>query len=596
MLHQKEQQNTMELAERHCEDGQKPEVSSMKLQAADIIDTCSKKLNEQNDEKLSTPECRAPNKRKTSNDKSNSWNEDSIATKLYETLEEARTSKERDFKPFWNQSVAEKSIVLPSIPRIDLPGLEWSSLSLSAISSIPQSSMWKEMKRKPVIQKNFQEIYSQSSLASLPSTTVVENTTVTRKIRIYPSKDLKKHLNYYFGATRHVYNKAIEYINILSKEYYERRKPMLEELETLDKKSDRYAELNAELKTIKTGISTSSVREKAVTKNANITKGSEEEWLLNVQYLSRADAADEALKNYKTAVTNIKRGNITHFELKYKSKKNPRQTSYICHRALDIEKQVFFPSLHGEGKKDMSFKVKRKGERDYEKYKEYKPRDMKICVDNDHYYLHVTIDEPAAMKSRKHMKKVVALDPGGNTFQNGYSPENRYYRFGDKIVDTLYKKYLKKMDELQSKLSEKPNKKVQSALNSLRTKVMNKVDDLHKQTAAYLLERYETIIVGDLNLGGSAVRRANRNIPKRVARALNVLAHGKFRDYLKYRASLVEGRNVIIQNEAWTSKTCGSCGCIHEKLGTSKVFKCPSCSYIADRDMNGARNILLRSL
>ena len=33
-----------------------------------------------------------------------------------------------------------------------------------------------------------------------------------------------------------------------------------------------------------------------------------------------------------------------------------------------------------------------------------------------------------------------------------------------------------------------------------------------------------------------------------------------------------------------------------QKLGVSKNFKCPSCTYCADRDANGARNILLRYL
>ncbi|WP_307731330.1 zinc ribbon domain-containing protein [Microseira wollei] len=45
-----------------------------------------------------------------------------------------------------------------------------------------------------------------------------------------------------------------------------------------------------------------------------------------------------------------------------------------------------------------------------------------------------------------------------------------------------------------------------------------------------------------------------------------------------------------------TSKTCGSCGYIHHKLGGAKVFKCPRCGVRIPRDVNGARNILLRAL
>src|SRR5215217_1767136 len=52
----------------------------------------------------------------------------------------------------------------------------------------------------------------------------------------------------------------------------------------------------------------------------------------------------------------------------------------------------------------------------------------------------------------------------------------------------------------------------------------------------------------------------------------------------------------VFASEHYTSKTCGNCGSIHTKLGSNKVFKCPTCDFITDRDINGARNILLRSI
>ena len=47
--------------------------------------------------------------------------------------------------------------------------------------------------------------------------------------------------------------------------------------------------------------------------------------------------------------------------------------------------------------------------------------------------------------------------------------------------------------------------------------------------------------------------------------------------------------------EEYTSKTCSCCGSLNTKLGSSKIFNCPSCKVILDRDENGARNILLKS-
>ncbi|RHZ62220.1 hypothetical protein Glove_341g17 [Diversispora epigaea] len=44
----------------------------------------------------------------------------------------------------------------------------------------------------------------------------------------------------------------------------------------------------------------------------------------------------------------------------------------------------------------------------------------------------------------------------------------------------------------------------------------------------------------------------------------------------------------------YTSKTCGNCGFIKKNLGESKTFRCDSCDLVIDRDVNGARNILLK--
>ncbi len=39
---------------------------------------------------------------------------------------------------------------------------------------------------------------------------------------------------------------------------------------------------------------------------------------------------------------------------------------------------------------------------------------------------------------------------------------------------------------------------------------------------------------------------------------------------------------IIVCNEAYTSKTCGQCGSLHNKLGSSKTFLYPFCGYNVD--------------
>ena len=52
---------------------------------------------------------------------------------------------------------------------------------------------------------------------------------------------------------------------------------------------------------------------------------------------------------------------------------------------------------------------------------------------------------------------------------------------------------------------------------------------------------------------------------------------------------------MIIQNEAYTSKTCSWCENI-QKIGGSEVYNCRNCETVMDRDENGAREIFLQAL
>ena len=51
---------------------------------------------------------------------------------------------------------------------------------------------------------------------------------------------------------------------------------------------------------------------------------------------------------------------------------------------------------------------------------------------------------------------------------------------------------------------------------------------------------------------------------------------------------------MIICDEAYTTKGCGQCGALNHSVGSSKVFRCWECPYVADRDDNGARNVFLK--
>ena len=129
----------------------------------------------------------------------------------------------------------------------------------------------------------------------------------------------------------------------------------------------------------------------------------------------------------------------------------------------------------------------------------------------------------------------------------------------------------------------------------IRQKIRNLVDEVHKKLTKWLVSNYEMILLPQFETS-QMVTRAKRRIGSKTARQMLTWSHYRFQQRLLNKTREYRGSQVIVCDEAYTSKTCGHCGKLHEKLGGNKTFKCPYCDIRMDRDMNGARNILLRYL
>ena len=184
--------------------------------------------------------------------------------------------------------------------------------------------------------------------------------------------------------------------------------------------------------------------------------------------------------------------------------------------------------------------------------------------------------------------KVVGLD---------YSQSDFYYSSDDKIAN--YPKFYKKLEERlikeQRKLSSKKfggynwlrQKKV---VNRLQTKIANQRKDwLHKESYR-LAEKYDAVIVEDLDL---------RNLAQCLSLGKNVHDNGfgMFRDMLKYK--LEDRGKQFIKVDKWfaSSKICSSCGHKHDELKLSdRTFVCPNCNLTINRDYNASLNIKAEGL
>ena len=130
---------------------------------------------------------------------------------------------------------------------------------------------------------------------------------------------------------------------------------------------------------------------------------------------------------------------------------------------------------------------------------------------------------------------------------------------------------------------------MRKAEQRLRWRIRDSIAELHHQVAAWLTSTYRVIVVPPFNVHSVA-----KHLFRKCVRGLVTLAHGRFREILKHHAEK-RGVQVLEQNEAYTSKTCSVCGYVQE-IGRAKAWRCQACGHHHDRDLNGARGILLRAL
>jgi|SRR3989344_1850900 len=177
-----------------------------------------------------------------------------------------------------------------------------------------------------------------------------------------------------------------------------------------------------------------------------------------------------------------------------------------------------------------------------------------------------------------------SLDPGLRTFLTGYVTGRNNHIVN--ICENPMKKVEKKI-ELLDKLKEN---KVWRKYHKTQKKLNNIIDDMHWKACNYLCSNYKTIVIGMMST--KSIVRGNKLTPNQKKLAY-ILSHYTFRMRLKSKCEEF-GVRFIETEESYTSKTCSECGNKKEDLGSNKIYNCVECNNIFDRDVNGARNILIK--
>lgn len=508
----------------------------------------------------STFESLLTNKKTILNDKKSFYLKNIPLTKQSEISGQGSTTKDMDLSPFWNGSkeVLSEKLWLPQ--KIDSAGSGLISLNGSAILT-GQKSWFSNKITQPRKKNSLQNCWTSSKFSAVGEMVKEDTITKTLRIKLRLKPHQKKILETWSHHNRYTFNMTIEQIE---KGVKNKRK----------------------------------LRDKLVTSEA---LPENRKWLLETPKVIRQQAVFKAHSNYKTAVTNYKSGLTNKFQ--FQKKKNNLWT-------MGIEKQI---SINKNGEMTMfknkpfnfgSFKAidkvfKRGINHIFEpKGKNMKPRrECNIHRDDyNRYYLIV----PYTVKKQNPPKneRIVSLDPGLRKFLTAYSPDGEYAFLGINCRDRLFELF-SKIEIINNLLSTELTTSInRKRLRRRKLAVYRKLGDLkrelHNKMINYLTTNYTSIVLGKINTK-ELVNREKSILRAKEKILLYSLGHYEFRCKLA-NACKSKGLNLYVVNEAWTSKTCTKCGLINKKLGGSETFNCSQCDNNVDRDVNGARNILIRNL
>jgi IS605 OrfB family transposase len=288
------------------------------------------------------------------------------------------------------------------------------------------------------------------------------------------------------------------------------------------------------------------------------------------------EAVKECCKAFKIAFANLRKRNITHFKIRYK-----RTTS----KTIVVQGNCFSKRKNG-------FCIRKLGE-----MRSSTPivgsKESKLTVEGGRTYLYVPVQTPTfeVVGSRKEC----ALDPGVRTFQTMYCTRGTK-EYGKRVSDKIAKvhKKLKTLDSRKGTSNSRDRVRwYEKARNKVYATLKSSIKQLHWSTALHLVKQFDTIYIGSFCTNSKRCVSRKGKLAKVTRFATNALSHFTFLQRLRYKAEQY-GKKVVVVDESYTSKTCGRCFELND-VGSSKIYNCSNCNLTIDRDVNGARNIMLRA-
>lgn len=396
-----------------------------------------------------------------------------------------------------------------------------------------------------------------------------------RKIKLYPTLQQKTLLQSWFNNARYAYNKTLELFkqnNRLSA--YDLRDIVVTKTRYLCNNCNKYTG-----KTKKCKYCDSNDIDMV---HNNIMPEHHFETPKHIRLAS----SKSLISGYKSACTNIRNGNITKFNLKFKSKKKLKSDSIELDRnCIKLKDKTFI--FYGN---EISFcKNNKKRKKTKKSIPDIIEHDIKINYNKVHNEYYVII--PIKVKLNPYNldeKKVFSNDPGVKTLMTGYDGlTGDKYEFKNRREDL--KKIKNKIRILQGL------RKKQKKINKEYKKLNNIIKDNQNKISEYITNKYDLIIIGKFD--SQKCTKKNKNKYNNIL--INFQKHYQLRERIKWDG-IKKGKKVLIVPEYYTTKTCGICGTLNNEITLNdREYSCiiAGCEYKrVERDYHSARNILIRTL
>ena len=413
-----------------------------------------------------------------------------------------------------------------SLPtETDFADLDLNCLNGSSLKTLLNS--WFSNNRNYRLNKSLLQTYSLSSPCFRVEFTDSENTVQrSRKIRVYPNKEQKTILSNWFGASRFAYNKTVEFL--------------------------KQPDTKAQWKSIKTDL-----------------LHSMPEWMNNVPYQIKSVAIRDCCQAVSAAKKKFKQTGKFQ-EVKFRSKKRGDNNLFIPQSAVS-ENGVYHTVL---GKLKTAEPL-------------WKPvHDCRMVLQNGRYFVIVPIDV-AVKRPENQRLSACALDCGVRTFQTVFSKE-LILKVGEHDFQRIFR-CCYALDKLISRKKKERSNKFNKAMQRIRWKVRDLIDEIHNKLALTLCRLFDVVYIPTFETHDMVSKLRHK-----TSRAMLGWAHYRFKMKLKAKAEEYSCK-VIDCTEEYTSKTCGNCG-TENQIGGKESWTCKHCGCVHDRDINGARNILFKQM